>query len=68
MRRQAALHRSGDFPWLRPDAKSQVTVRYVDRVPVAVEKVVLSTQHSEGIDTPTLREEVRRHIIEPVIP
>ena len=68
MRRQAALRRSGDFPWLRPDAKSQVTVRYIDRVPVGVEKVVLSTQHSEDIDTPTLREEVRRHIIEPVIP
>jgi S-adenosylmethionine synthetase len=68
MRRQAALRRSGDFPWLRPDAKSQVTVRYVDRVPVGVEKVVLSTQHAEDIDTPTLREEVRRHIVEAVIP
>jgi S-adenosylmethionine synthetase len=68
MRRQAALRRSGDFPWLRPDAKSQVTLRYVDRVPVGVEKVVLSTQHSEDIDTPTLREEVCRHIVEHVIP
>ena len=68
MRRQTALRRSGDFAWLRPDAKSQVTVRYVDGVPVGVEKVVLSTQHSENIDTPTLREEVRRHIVEAVIP
>ena len=68
MRRQAALRRSGDLPWLRPDAKSQVTVRYVDQVPVGVEKVVLSTQHAEDIDTPTLREEVRRHIVEYVIP
>ena len=68
MSRQAALRRSGDFPWLRPDAKSQVTVRYVDQVPIGVEKVVLSTQHAEDIDTPTLREEVRRHIVEHVIP
>jgi len=68
MRRQAALRRSSDFPWLRPDAKSQVTVRYVDRGPVGVEKVALSTQHSEDIDTATLREEVRRYIVEAVIP
>ena len=68
MRRQAALRRSGDFPWLRPDAKSQVTVRYIDGVPVGLEKVVLSTQHSEDIDTAALREEVRRQIVEAVIP
>ena len=68
MCRQTALRRSGAFPWLRPDAKSQVTVRYGDRVPVGVEKVVISTQHARNIDTPTLREEVRRHVVETVIP
>jgi len=68
MRRQATLRRSGDFPRLRPDAKSEVTVRYIDRVPVGVEKVMLSTQHAKDIDTPTLREEVRRHIVEHLLP
>jgi S-adenosylmethionine synthetase len=68
VRRQAALRKSGDLSWLRPDAKSQVSVRYVDGQPVAVEKVVLSTQHAESVDTSTLRDEVLRHIIEPVIP
>lgn len=68
MQRQAALRKSGDLPWLRPDAKSQVSVRYVDEHPLAVEKVVLSTQHAESIDTETLRDVVLQHIIEPVIP
>lgn len=68
MRRQAELRRSGEFPWLRPDAKSQVTVRYSDGVPVSVEKVVLSTQHADDIDLAELREAVRRHIVEAVIP
>ena len=68
VRWQAQLRRSGDLPWLRPDAKSQVSVRYVDGRPVAVEKVVLSTQHAESIDTDTLRTEVFRHIIDAVIP
>ncbi|MDO9597017.1 MAG: methionine adenosyltransferase [Azoarcus sp.] len=68
VRRQAALRKSGELPWLRPDAKSQVTVRYDDGRPVAIEKVVLSTQHAESIDTATLRAEVLRHIIGPVIP
>lgn len=68
MRRQAALRRSGDFPWLRPDAKSQVTVRYCDGVPVQVDKVVLSTQHAETISASVLRAEVRRHLIDAVIP
>jgi S-adenosylmethionine synthetase len=68
MQRQAELRRSGEFPWLRPDAKSQVTVRYRDRVPVGVEKVVLSTQHAGDFDLAKLREAVRRHIVEAVIP
>jgi len=68
VRKQAELRKSGALPWLRPDAKSQVTVRYVDGRPVAVEKVVLSTQHSPDISTDKLREVVRREIVESVIP
>jgi S-adenosylmethionine synthetase len=68
MRRQAEVRRDGTLPWLRPDAKSQVTIRYRGIEPVAVEKVVLSTQHDAGVDAATLRAEVIRHILEPVIP
>ena len=68
VRRQAELRKSGVLPWLRPDAKSQVSFRYEDGRPVAVEAVVLSTQHAEGVDTETLRAEVSRHIIDSVIP
>jgi len=68
MQRQAALRRSGKFSWLQPDAKAQVTFRYVDGRPTTVEAVVLSTQHHEGIALEELRDEVLRHIIEPVIP
>lgn len=68
VRKQAELRKSGALPWLRPDAKSQVSVRYVDGKPVAVEKVVLSTQHDPKISTDILREVVRREIVEQVIP
>ncbi len=68
VRKQAELRKSGAIPWLRPDAKSQVSVRYIDGKPVAVEKVVLSTQHSPDISTEELREVVRREIVEAVIP
>jgi len=68
VRRQAELRGSGVLPWLRPDAKSQVSFRYEDGRPVAVEAVVLSTQHAEGVDTETLRAEVSRHIIDSEIP
>ena len=68
VRRQAELRKSGELAWLRPDAKSQVTVRYKDGRPVAIENVVLSTQHGESIDTETLRAEILRHIIDPIIP
>jgi S-adenosylmethionine synthetase len=68
MRRQAELRRSGELPWLRPDAKSQVSFRYEEGRPVAIESVVLSTQHDAEVDQKTLLEAVRREIIEPVIP
>lgn len=66
--KQAELRKSGALPWLRPDSKSQVTVRYVNGKPVSVEKVVLSTQHAPDVSTETLREVVRREIVDSVIP
>lgn len=68
VRRQAELRRSGTLPWLRPDAKSQVTFRYEDGQPVAIEAVVLSTQHSAEVTNETLHEAVRHEIIDAVIP
>lgn len=68
MRRQAQLRKSGVLPWLRPDAKSQVTFRYEDGVPVAVDTVVLSTQHSPDIAHAELVEAVRDEIIKPILP
>ena len=68
VRRQAELRRSCKLPWLGPDAKSQVTFRYEEGRPVAVEAVVLSTQHDAEIDIEALRAAVSREIIEPVIP
>ena len=68
VRRQAELRRSGALPWLGPDAKSQVTFRYEDGRPVAIEAVVLSTQHDAAIDTDALRTAVSRDIIDAVIP
>ena len=68
VRRQADLRKRGTLPWLQPDAKSQVSFRYEDGVPAAIEAVVLSTQHAVGIGLDELREAVRREIIDPVIP
>jgi S-adenosylmethionine synthetase len=68
MRRQAKVRKDGTLPWLRPDAKAQVTFRYVDGRPTTIEAVVLSTQHADGIEIEALRDAVRRHIIDPVIP
>lgn len=68
VRRQAELRRSGALPWLGPDAKSQVTFRYEDGRPVAIDAVVLSTQHHADIAPGALREAVRRQIIDAVIP
>ncbi len=68
MRRQAQLRREGTLPWLRPDAKSQVSVRYQDGRPVGVAAVVFSTQHDEDVDDAALREAVMEEIIRPVLP
>jgi S-adenosylmethionine synthetase len=66
--KQAELRRSGAADFLRPDAKSQISVRYEDGKPVAVEAVVLSTQHSANIEQEALRNFVKREIIEAVLP
>ena len=66
--KQAELRRSGAANFLRPDAKSQISVRYEDGKPVAVEAVVLSTQHSADIEQEALRNFVKREIIEAVLP
>jgi S-adenosylmethionine synthetase len=66
--RQADLRRDGRLAWLRPDAKSQVTLRYVDGRPVAIDTIVLSTQHAPDIALETLREAVIEEVIKPVLP
>ena len=66
--RQDALRRDGTLPWLRPDMKCQVSVRYEDDRPVAVDTVVLSTQHAPEVDHATVQKAVSEHIIRPVLP
>jgi len=66
--RQAELRKAGTLPWLRPDAKSQVTLRYDQNKPVAIDAVVLSTQHSPEIELGDLQDAVLEEIIRPVLP
>jgi len=68
VKRQAEVRKKGKLDWLRPDAKSQVTLRYEDDKPVGLEAVVLSTQHSPDISTKALREAVMEEILKPVLP
>jgi len=68
VRRQAEVRKDGMLPWLRPDAKSQVTFRYEDGKPVGIDAVVLSTQHSPEVDNKTLHEGVMEVIINHVLP
>ena len=68
VKRQAEVRKSGKLPWLRPDAKSQVTLRYEDDKPVGLEAVVLSTQHAPEVSTEDLREAVMEEILKPVLP
>jgi len=65
---QAKVRKNGQLPWLRPDAKSQLTLRYVDDKPVGIDAVVLSTQHDPSISLDDLREAVLEEIIKPVLP
>jgi len=66
--RQALLRKDGRLPWARPDAKSQVTIKYVDGKPHSIDTVVLSTQHSPEISLEDLREATIEQIIKPVLP
>ena len=68
MKRQAEVRKTGRLPWLRPDAKSQVTIEYVDSKPKRVEAIVVSTQHAPDIDYEDLKEGVMEEIIKPIIP
>ena len=66
--RQADKRRDGSLPWLRPDAKSQVTLRYVDGKPHCIDTVVLSTQHAPDVPYDRLKESVIEEIVKPVLP
>ena len=68
VKRQAEVRKDGTLPWLRPDAKSQVTLRYDQGKPIAIDAVVLSTQHSPNISLSDLQEAVRAEIIAPILP
>jgi S-adenosylmethionine synthetase len=68
MERQAELRRSGRLPWLRPDAKSQVTIRYRGDDPESTESVLLSTQHAPEVGTEVLRKAVVEEIVKPMLP
>jgi S-adenosylmethionine synthetase len=66
--RQSELRRDGRLPWLRPDAKSQVTIRYVNGKPDSIDTVVLSTQHAPEMQHKEIEEAVIENIIKPVLP
>jgi S-adenosylmethionine synthetase len=68
VKRQSEVRKSGKLSWLRPDAKSQVTVKYVDGQPAGIDAVVLSTQHAPGIKHAVLKEAVLEEIVKPVLP
>jgi S-adenosylmethionine synthetase len=68
VRRQAEVRKNGTLPWLQPDAKSQVTFRYVEGRPTEIEAVVLSTQHDADVTLDDLRQAVEAQIIDPIIP
>ena len=68
VKQQADVRKSGSLTWLRPDAKSQVTMRYLDGKPVSVDTVVLSTQHDDDISHKDLEEAVIEEVIKPIIP
>jgi len=68
VKQQADVRKSGSLTWLRPDAKSQVTMRYLDGKPVSVDTVVLSTQHDDDISHKDLEEAIIEEVIKPIIP
>ena len=68
VRQLSEVRRSGQLDFLRPDGKSQVSVEYANGKPLRIDAVVVSTQHDDKISTPELRAQVKKHIIDPVIP
>lgn len=68
MERQSYLRKDGRLPWLRPDAKAQVTLKYQDHKPYSIDTVVLSTQHDPEVSLETVRESVIEEIIKPILP
>jgi len=68
MERQAALRKDGRLPWLRPDAKSQVTIQYVDGKPHKIDTVLVSTQHAPEMSLEAIREATIEEIIKPMLP
>ncbi len=68
VRRLSEARKSGEVNFLRPDGKSQVSVEYVNGKPVRIDAVVISTQHHDSVSTEDLRDQVRKHIIDPVLP
>ncbi|MCE9641454.1 MAG: methionine adenosyltransferase, partial [Betaproteobacteria bacterium] len=68
MERHGELRKDGRLPWLRPDAKSQVTVRYIDGKPTQIETVVISTQHHPDVTHEQIKEAVIEEIVKPVFP
>jgi len=68
VKRQAEVRKTGDLTWLRPDAKSQVTVKYVDGKPSGIDAVVLSTQHAPDVKHKVLEEAVIEEVVKPVLP
>ncbi len=68
VRQLSEVRRSGRLDFLRPDGKSQVSIEYVDGKPKRVDAVVVSTQHHDSVSTEELREQVKKHVIDPVVP
>jgi len=68
VQRQSEVRKNGQLTWLRPDAKSQVTLRYENGVPTGIDAVVLSTQHAPEVAIKDLQEAVMEHVLKPVLP
>lgn len=67
-RRLAAVRRDGTLPYLHPDGRTQVSVRYLDHVPVGVEQVLIATQHDDGVTIARIREDLWQHVVTAVLP
>jgi S-adenosylmethionine synthetase len=66
--RLSEVRKSGKLPYLRPDGKSQVSIEYVDGKPTRIDAIVVSTQHGEEVSTEQLRADIKKYVIEPVLP